>query len=187
MSGNSKASILTGTAGERDITVGLGQRLDRLPITALHRAAILALAALAIAAIERVECKFFVAATSVLIACFGILYGLAENPVLIVLFGALVVMTLQAIVVGLYTYMAELYPTEVRTSGVGFVYGAGRLANVVGPFIISALFTAAGYFSVFVFIALCWLVGAGSVAAFGPRTNGRSLEVVSEREAVANA
>ncbi len=140
-------------------------------------------AGIAILVIEHIERKLFIGVNSVLIAVFGLFYGLSETPALIVLFGALVVLTLQAIVVGLYTYMAELYPTDIRATGVGVVYGIGRLANVFGPFLISALFGAFGYFSVFLFISGCWLIVAISIGGFGPKATGKSLEFIAGNEA----
>lgn len=129
--------------------------------------------------VERFERKWFITIDALLIATFGLLYGLTFAPVLIVLFGALVVITIQAMAVALYVYTPELFPTEVRSSGMGLAYGCGRLANVVGPFTVSTLFVVAGYQSVFGYIAACWLVVAFLVGVFGPRTTGRSLETLT--------
>jgi MFS transporter, putative metabolite:H+ symporter len=114
----------------------------------------------------------------VLIAVFGLGYGLSGSAVFIVLFGALVVASIQAMAVALYTYTPELYPTSMRSSGMGITYGVGRLANVAGPFIVSFIFGAAGYLSVFVYIAACWVGVALVVGIFGPVTTGRPLEVL---------
>ncbi|HUZ64238.1 MAG TPA: MFS transporter [Acetobacteraceae bacterium] len=128
--------------------------------------------------VERFERKWFITIDGILIAIFGVGYGLSFSPVFIVLFGALVVMTIQGMAVALYTYTPELYPTEVRSSGMGLTYGVGRLANVAGPFFVSTIFAAAGYLSVFVYIAACWLVVALVVGLFGPTTTGKPLEVL---------
>ncbi len=128
--------------------------------------------------VERFERKWFIVIDGVLIAIFGVAYGLSAVPVFIVLFGALVVMTIQGMAVALYTYTPELYPTAVRSCGMGLSYGVGRLANVAGPFVVSTDFSAAGYLSVFVYIAACWLLVAVVVGLFGPTTTGRSLEML---------
>jgi putative MFS transporter len=128
--------------------------------------------------VERFERRWFIAVDGVLIAIFGIGYGLSFSPVFIVLFGALVIMTIQGMAVALYTYTPELYPTGVRSSGMGLTYGVGRLANVAGPFFVSTIFAAAGYLSVFVYIAACWLIVAFVIGVFGPSTTGRSLEAI---------
>jgi MFS transporter, putative metabolite:H+ symporter len=49
----------------------------------------------------------------------------------------------------------------------------------VGPIIVGALFVSRGYFSVFVYVAACWLLVALAVGIFGPLTSRRSLETVS--------
>ena len=128
--------------------------------------------------VERFERKWFIVVDGVLIAIFGVAYGLSSAPMLIVIFGALVVMTIQCMAVALYTYTPELFPTAVRSSGMGLTYGVGRLANVLGPFFVSTIFAAAGYLSVFVYIAACWLVVVFVVGVFGPTTTGKSLEVL---------
>jgi putative MFS transporter len=115
----------------------------------------------------------------VVIAICGLLYGLTFQPALIIVFGFLVALFLQTFAPLLYAYTPELYPTEARASGTGLTYGAGRLANVVGPIIVSALFLSSGYFSVFAYVAACWLVVALAVGIFGPLTSRRSLETVS--------
>jgi MFS transporter, putative metabolite:H+ symporter len=128
--------------------------------------------------VERIERKWFITVDAVLIAAFGLAYGFSAAPIFIVLFGSLVVITLQCMAVGLYTYTPELYPTNVRGFGMGLTYGTGRLANVAGPFFVSTIFAAAGYISVFAYIAGCWLVVAVVVGVFGPTTTGKSLEVL---------
>ena len=61
---------------------------------------------------------------------------------------------------------------------MGLTYGTGRLANVLGPFFVSTIFAAAGYLSVFAYIAACWMVVVLVVGVFGPTTTGKSLEVL---------
>ena len=128
--------------------------------------------------VERFERRWFIAVAGVLIAAFGLGFGLSFHPAAIVVFGALVMLSIQAMAVALYTYTPEMFPTDVRSTGMGLTYGVGRLANVLGPFVVSALFVAHGYGSVFVYIAACWLAVSAVVALFGTSTTGRSLEVL---------
>jgi MFS transporter, putative metabolite:H+ symporter len=129
--------------------------------------------------IERFDRKWLLTAVALLIAICGLAYGMTFEPAFIMLFGALVVVGIQAFAVGLYVYTPELYPTRMRGSGHGLTYGVGRLANVVGPFIVSALYTGYGYRTVFVYIAACWLASAAIVGLYGPLTTGRSLEALN--------
>lgn len=137
-------------------------------------------ALLAMTVIERIERKYFIVMASICIAVVVTFYGWTANPVFIVIFGALAVMCLQCSTVGVWTYQSEVFPTEVRSGATGFVYGVGRMANIVGPFIVSGLYGAFGYYSVFFYIAVCYLAGGAIAAIFGPKTTGRALEDIGD-------
>jgi len=128
--------------------------------------------------VERFERRWFNVGISVYVMVCGLLFGISENPILIMVLGSMIVMGLQAATVSSYTYASELYPTELRSQGNGITYGIGRVANVGGPFIIAAVFSHLGYTSVFVFIAGCY-IARGAIYAMGPSTTGRALETVS--------
>lgn len=128
--------------------------------------------------VERFERRWFITIDAMLIAAFGLGFGLSFHPLGIVAFGALVMLGIQAMTVALYTYTPEMFPTDVRSTGMGLSYGVGRLANVPGPFVVSALFEAHGYASVFVYIAACWLVVSAAVGVLGASTTGLSLELL---------
>ncbi|MDE1951492.1 MAG: MFS transporter [Betaproteobacteria bacterium] len=128
--------------------------------------------------VERFERRWFITVDGILIAAFGLGFGLSFQPEAILVFGGLVMLSIQAMAVGLYTYTPEMFPTDVRSTGMGLTYGVGRLANVLGPFVVSTLFEAYGYGSVFIYIAACWLVVSAVVGLFGTSTTGRSLEAL---------
>jgi benzoate transport len=69
---------------------------------------------------------------------------------------------LQGGIVGLYTILAEAFPTPVRASGTGFVIGVGRGGALLAPIVAGFLFQA-GMGLQFVSI----LMGAGSLIAAG--------------------
>jgi AAHS family 4-hydroxybenzoate transporter-like MFS transporter len=54
---------------------------------------------------------------------------------------------------GLYSASARIYPTEVRTTGVGWAIGAGRTGAIIGPFVGGVLmdmkFSITAYFILF--------------------------------------
>jgi len=77
--------------------------------------------------------------TGVLMASFGLFVG--SDVILLVL--ALLGFGIQGGFVGLYALSARLYPTEFRTTGVGWAMGAGRLGGIVGP-LIGGLLIGAG-------------------------------------------
>jgi len=71
----------------------------------------------------------FLISTAVLMAVFNIFIG---SDVLLFIFG-LLGFAVQGGFVGLYVVAARMYPTEFRTTGIGWAIGAGRLGGVLGP------------------------------------------------------
>jgi MFS transporter, putative metabolite:H+ symporter len=124
---------------------------------------------------DRWERKYLIALVAVLVGTFGMIYGLSFNTWIIVTFGFLVAMSQQVFAPMLYAYTAECFPTNARNTGAGLSYGIGRLGNAIGPLIVAFLFTTYGYRSVFAYIALCWVLVALLIMAFGPRMNTRTL------------
>jgi len=125
--------------------------------------------------VEHWERKHVIGVVATLLATLVLIYSLSLNPWSIVIFGFLVAMTQQTFSATLYAYTAECFPTNARNTGTGLTYGVGRLGNTIGPLIVAFLFTTYGYRSVFVYIAVCWLIVASLILAFGPRMNARTL------------
>lgn len=116
---------------------------------------------------DRWDRRWLIAVVAFVIATCGMLYGLTFRVIAIIIFGFLVEMFLHTFAPLLYTFTAESFPTQIRNSGTGLAYGAGRLANVFGPLIVALIFNHLGYTSVFVYIALCWILLAITVGALG--------------------
>jgi putative MFS transporter len=123
---------------------------------------------------DRWERKSLIAIVALVIAAFGMSYGLSNWTVAIVVFGFLVAAGQQVFASLLYAYTPECFPTQVRNTGTGLAYGGGRLANALGPLLVAFLFQRYGYTSVFEYIAVCWAMVAVLVA-FGPKTRGKTL------------
>src|SRR6185295_2113415 len=109
---------------------------------------------------DRWQRKWWITILALIIASCGLAYGLTFEVVYIVIFGSLMTMFIQSFAPMLYAYTAECFPTEIRSSGTGFTYGIGRLANAFGPLVIAFLFMTYGYQSVFAYIAACWAIVA---------------------------
>ncbi|TNC21893.1 MFS transporter [Amycolatopsis alkalitolerans] len=137
---------------------------------------------------DRFGRKLPIALVATAVAVCGLAYGMTFNAVAIVAFGFCVNALIQTFAALIYAYTPELYPTELRNSGNGLVYGLGRLSNIAGPLIVAAIFGAFGYQPVFVYIGACWLVVAVTIGLFGPRTGMRNLEgIAGEPDPVARA
>ncbi len=130
---------------------------------------------------DRFERKWCLVVFGTVIAICGLLYGLTFNPVLIVVFGFLVNMFERGYTALAYAYSPELFDTHGRSLGTGVSYGLGRLSNAAGPLIIAALYNGTGYQSVFLFITGSWLLGAVTLAVFGPRTRQKQPAPGQER------
>ena len=79
--------------------------------------------------LKRIISIFFFAA-----AVFTLLYGNVSGSVTLVLILIFVLMYfVQGGFTGLYAVAARLYPTDIRTTGVGWSIGAGRIGAILGP------------------------------------------------------
>ena len=70
-----------------------------------------------------------------LAAVVMLLFGFAERSSTILLLFGLIGFFSEGGFVGLYAIAARLYPTELRTTGVGWAIGAGRTGAIAGPFV----------------------------------------------------
>jgi len=81
----------------------------------------------------------FLVGAAGLMAVFGLISG---SVAVLTLFG-LIGFAVQGGFTGLYSVAARLYPTEVRTTGVGWAIGAGRTGAIIGP-VLGGLFIGLG-------------------------------------------
>ena len=70
-----------------------------------------------------------------LTALVMMLFGFAQGSATILPLFGLIGFLIQGGFVGLYAVAARLYPTEIRTTGVGWAIGAGRTGAIAGPFV----------------------------------------------------
>ena len=89
--------------------------------------------------LKRIIC-FFLISTAVLMIVFGFFKG---SVLILILFG-LIGFGIQGGFVGMYSVAAKLYPTQIRTTGVGWAVGLGRVGAVVGP-IVGGLLIGIGF------------------------------------------
>ncbi|WP_216319861.1 MFS transporter [Deinococcus aestuarii] len=77
----------------------------------------------------------------------------------------------------LYAYTPELFPTPLRTTGMGFVSGMARLASVLSPSVGALLLTGQLAVALTLF-AVCFAVAAVCGWAIGVETRGQRLPEV---------
>jgi MFS family permease len=110
--------------------------------------------------LRKVIC-WFLLSTAFLMVLFGVFTG----SFLLILF-CLIGFSIQGGFIGLYAVAARIYPTEIRSTGIGWAIGFGRLGAVIGP-LIGGLLISGGTSTSLSFIAFALLViVAGIITLF---------------------
>jgi putative MFS transporter len=128
---------------------------------------------------DRLERKWTIVALALLVAVFGLGFGSASTPGAVVAFGALLTLCNYWFSAAFHAFQAELFPTRIRATGVGFTYSWSRLSAAFTSLLIGAVL-AHGVPAVFTLLAAAMTGVAVIVAALGPRTNRMALEELSQ-------
>ncbi|GLX67970.1 MFS transporter [Paenibacillus glycanilyticus] len=73
----------------------------------------------------------------------------------------------------MYAYTPEVYPTNVRSTGVGFAAAFGRIGGIIGPYLVGLLIDkGTSITSVFIVFFVAIVIGALTVMIFGRETKG---------------
>jgi putative MFS transporter len=79
----------------------------------------------------------------------------------------------------IYTYTPELYPTSIRSTGMGVASSVGRIGGLAAPIVIGFTYARIGFVGVFTITTCVLFLGALAVAVMGMRTAGKSLEQIA--------
>ena len=131
---------------------------------------------LAVATSDRMERKWTIVVLAILVAAFGLGFAGAATPVMVVAFGALVTLSNYWFSAAFRAYQAELFPTRLRATGVGFTYSWSRLSAVFSSLLIGAVLVRGGVGAVFTLLAAAMCGVALIIGVLGPRTNRIALE-----------
>jgi putative MFS transporter len=80
---------------------------------------------------------------------------------------------------GVYAYTPEVFPTDVRATGVGMASSIGRLGAIAAPILVGYVYPILGFGGVFGATTFVLVVGALAVVVMGVPTRGRSLEDIA--------
>jgi putative MFS transporter len=127
---------------------------------------------------DRMERKWTIVVLALLVAGLGLGFGNSIAPAAVVGFGALLTLANYWFSAAFHAYQAELFPTRLRATGVGFTYSWSRLSAAFTSILIGAVLVH-GVPAVFAVLAVAMILVAGVVAVMGPRTNGLVLEEIS--------
>jgi MFS transporter, putative metabolite:H+ symporter len=83
---------------------------------------------------------------------------------------------------GVYAYTSEVFPTAIRTTGVGVASAVGRIGAIASPILVGYIFPAFGFGGVFGVTTAVLVAGAIAVLVMGIKTKGLSLETIAVRE-----
>jgi|SRR6202050_2251747 putative MFS transporter len=131
---------------------------------------------LAVATSDRMERKWTIVVLAILVAAFGLGFAGAATPVMVVAFGALLTLSNYWFSAAFHAYQAELFPTRLRATGVGFTYSWSRLSAVFSSLLIGAVLVRGGVGAVFTLLAAAMCGVALIIGVLGPRTNRIALE-----------
>ena len=109
----------------------------------------------------------------------GLAFAAQSAPAALIALGVAINFANNLLSFSYHAYQAELYPTRVRATAVGFVYSWSRLSTVGSSYVIAWLLGLGGAAGAFGFIAAAMLVVVVSVSLWGPPTRGLALEQIA--------
>lgn len=133
---------------------------------------------LAVPIVERFERKYLVMVSAALMACFGVVFGLASSVWLIVVAGLAYTIASNFFSNAYHVYLSESYPTAVRATAAGAAYSLSKIVTGVLPFVLLPFLMDHGSVPVFVLVAGAMALLVVNVGVLGQRTTGRSADAV---------
>ncbi|GLE52109.1 MFS transporter [Mycobacterium montefiorense] len=134
---------------------------------------------MAIPLLARFERKFLLVGSIVAVAGFGLLFATQSSVALIVVFGFMTTATSNIFSNVYHVYQAEIFPTTVRATAVGWTYSLSRLSSGASPFVLIPILDRYGAGAMFTVVATALAVVIAAVLTLGPRTSRRSLEEIN--------
>ena len=123
--------------------------------------------------IEKAGRKFVLVVYLLLTAASAIWFGNAETEGALIAAGICLSFFNLGAWGGMYAYTPELYPTAIRSTGVGLASSFGRIGGVLGPFIVGLLIAkGVSITAVFMMFFITIVIGALAVLLFGKETKG---------------
>ncbi len=108
----------------------------------------------------------------------ALVFGLIENPALLVVGACILSFLYEQGVAGTVVWTAELYPSKVRATATCWSTGAGRVSSALSPIVFGFFMDHKMYYGIYVTMALFFWVAVALVYFFGTETKGKSLEAV---------
>ncbi|MCU6793954.1 MFS transporter [Paenibacillus sp. WQ 127069] len=123
--------------------------------------------------IERFGRKFVLVTYLLLTAVSAICFGNADTVGVLIASGICLSFFNLGAWGAMYAYTPELYPTAVRSTGVGLAASFGRIGGVVGPYLVGMLVARKiPITSIFTVFCIAIVIGAAAVLFLGKETKG---------------
>jgi len=106
----------------------------------------------------------------------------ARTDAAITTFGFMLSFFMNGTYAGIYVYTPELYPTSIRSTGMGVASSFARIGGLASPIIIGFTYAKIGFVGVFTITTIVLVFGALVVAVLGISTTGKSLEQIAAKE-----
>jgi MFS transporter, putative metabolite:H+ symporter len=130
--------------------------------------------------VERVERKWLIIGTALLMAILGLCFGFASSVTMLIISGFLLTTTSNLFSNAYHIYQAEIFPTRMRGSAVGTAYSISRLTSAVLPFVALPILVTSGPTIFFIGSALIMGIVCLDVGLLGPKSTGKSLEQLAK-------
>lgn len=134
---------------------------------------------LSIPLVERIERKWLIVGTALLMALLGLSFGFATSVPILIVSGFLLTTTSNVFSNAYHVYQAEIFPTRMRGTAVGLAYSFSRLTSAILPFVALPLLTTSGPTAFFIGSAVIMGIVGLDVGLLGPKSTGQSLESVA--------
>jgi putative MFS transporter len=128
---------------------------------------------------DRLERKWTIVVLAILVAGLGLGFGNSVAPAAVVGFGALLTLANYWFSAAFHAYQAELFPTRLRATGVGFTYSWSRLSAAFTSILVGWVLRDYGVPAVFAMLAVAMTLVACVIGGMGPRTNRMVLEEIA--------
>ena len=128
---------------------------------------------------KRFERKYLIMATVVVMAVCGVLFATVSVPAMIVVLGLLTTAASNVFSNAYHVYQAEIFPSDVRATAVGWTYSVSRLSSAALPFILIPVLNHYGATTMFAVVLVALAAAIAVLVPFGPRTTGRSLDEIN--------
>jgi MFS transporter, putative metabolite:H+ symporter len=130
---------------------------------------------LSVPLIERIDRKWLVVLAAFSMGIFGLMFGMANSPSLIIIAGFLYTIVSNIFSNSYHTLQVEIFPTAVRAAASGGAYSISRLMSGLMPFLLLPVLKQSGASVMFTVVAAAMLIVILDVALLAPSTRGKSL------------